>query len=541
MVNIGRLLIRPSNRVRRTAVVATPAAVMLVLGLWGIDRGGMWRDEAVTFQVARRSVPEIWRLLHDVDAVHGLYYLVMHAVLALRPGEVLLRLPSVCGAAAAAALVAALGARLVGPRAGLWAGLLYAITPMVGHYAQEGRSYALVAAGAAGATLLLVRAVDRTPGSGERGGRERVGATGRRGRGGRGWWAYGAVLGVTCLLHEFAVLLLLAHAVTLALARVARGVWCRWACAAGAVVLALLPMVLVSHAQSAQVAWLRAPDLDRAQALLRAFAGPMPAVYWTCLVLAAPALTRLVGRRGEITCAAVALPLAVVPPVTLMLASRFSPLYVDRYVLYALAGVPLLVAAGADRVAGWLARSRSGSPLLTLAGVLVVAVALVHQLPLLRADRFADHRPDNLAAVSRVAARELRPGDPVLFVPGQTRATALAYPAGFRGMRDVALAAGASASGTLYGTEVDAKVLRRRLAALDRVWVVADRYAVQSPRRPRNPLDRLKLSVVTEQFVLREQSARDRVLLRLYVRRTLATDGPVAQAAPPVPRRPGRW
>ncbi|MEU1302955.1 glycosyltransferase family 39 protein [Streptomyces shenzhenensis] len=538
MVNIGRLLIRPSNRVRRTAVVATPAAVMLVLGLWGIDRGGMWRDEAVTFQVARRSVPEIWRLLHDVDAVHGLYYLVMHAVLALGPGEVLLRLPSVCGAAAAAALVAALGARLVGPRAGLWAGLLYAITPMVGHYAQEGRSYALVAAGAAGATLLLVRAVDRTPGSGERAGREQAGAAGR---GGRGWWAYGAILGVTCLLHEFAVLLLLAHAVTLALARVARGVWCRWACVAGAVVLALLPMALVSHAQSAQVSWLREPDLDRAQALLRAFAGPTPAVYWTCLALAAPALTRLVGRRGEITCAAVALPLAVVPPVTLMLASRFSPLYVDRYVLYALAGVPLLVAAGADRVAGWLARSRSGSPLLTLAGVLAVAVALAHQLPLLRADRFADHRPDNLAAVSRVAARELRPGDPVLFVPGQTRATALAYPAGFRGMRDVALAAGASASGTLYGTEVDAKVLRRRLAALDRVWVVADRYAVQPPRRPRNPLDRLKLSVVTEQFVLREQSARDRVLLRLYVRRTLATDGPVAQAAPPAPRRPGRW
>ncbi|MGW3957307.1 glycosyltransferase family 39 protein [Streptomyces sp. NPDC004752] len=518
---------------------------MFALGIWGVDRGGMWRDEAVTFQVARRSVPQIWRLLHEVDAVHGLYYLLMHAVLAPRPGEVLLRLPSVCGAAAAAALVAALGARLAGPRVGLWAGLLYASTPMVGHYAQEGRSYALVAAGAAGATLLLVRAVDETPGPGEPGGRGR-GGQGRGGRwpGGRGWWAYGAVLGVTCLLHEFAVLLLLAHAVTLALARVARGVWRRWACAAGAVVLALLPMVLVSHAQSAQVAWVREPDLHSAQALLRAFAGPTTAVYWTCLALAAVALTRLVGRRGEVTCAAVALPLAVLPPVTLMLVSRFSPLYVDRYVLYALAGAPLLVAAGADRVAGWLARSRTGSPLLTLAGGLAVAVALVHQLPLLRADRSADHRPDNLAAVSRAAARELRPGDPVLFVPGRVRATALAYPAGFHGTRDVALAAGAPVSGTLYGTEVDAKVLRRRLAALDRVWVVADQYAVVTPGHPRNPVDRLKLAVVNEQFSLREQSVRDRVLLRLYVRRTLATEAPVAQVAqvtPPVPRRPERW
>ena len=125
-------------------------AVMLTIGLWGLDRGGMWGDESVTFQVAQRTVPQIWRLLHDVDAVHGLYYLFMHAVLTVHPSEVVLRLPSVCAATATAGLVAALGVRLAGPRAGLGAGVLYAITPMTGHYAQEGRSYALVAAGGRG-------------------------------------------------------------------------------------------------------------------------------------------------------------------------------------------------------------------------------------------------------------------------------------------------------------------------------------------------------------------------------------------------------
>lgn len=102
---------------------------MIALGLWGLDRGGMWGDEGVTFLVGRRTAPQIWRLLHGVDAVHGLYYLLMHAVLAVHPGEVALRLPSVCGAAATAGLVAALGVRLARPRVGLWAGLLYAITP----------------------------------------------------------------------------------------------------------------------------------------------------------------------------------------------------------------------------------------------------------------------------------------------------------------------------------------------------------------------------------------------------------------------------
>ncbi|MEU4036711.1 glycosyltransferase family 39 protein, partial [Streptomyces collinus] len=309
---------------------------MLGLGLWGLDRSGMWRDEAVTFQVARRTVPQIWRLLHGVDAVHGLYYLLMHAVLTVHPGEVVLRLPSVCAAALTAGLVAALGARLVRPRAGLWAGLLYAVSPMAGHYAQEGRSYALVAAGATGATLLFVRAVRAV----------------RKGS----WWAYGVVLGLTCWLHEFAVLLLPAHALTLALARAGARVWRGWGCAAGAVGAALVPMVLVSRAQSAQVAWLREPTWDTAAGLLRSCLGPTDGVYAVCLVLAAVGLTAVPGRRGRPTCAGVALPLLVVPPAALMLASQVAPLYVDRYVLYALSGAPLLVAAGAERVATAMGR-----------------------------------------------------------------------------------------------------------------------------------------------------------------------------------------
>ncbi|WP_257033674.1 glycosyltransferase family 39 protein [Streptomyces sp. Ag109_G2-15] len=486
---------------------------MLVLGLWGLDRGGMWRDEAVTFQVARRTVPQIWQLLHGVDAVHGLYYLLMHAVLGVHPGEVVLRLPSVCAAALTAGLVAALGARLVRPRVGLWAGLLYAVTPMAGHYAQEGRSYALVAAGATGATLLLVRAV----------------------QGGSSWRAYGVVLGLTCWLHEFAVLLLLAHAVSLALGRVGVRVWRGWGCAAGTVGVALVPMVLVSRAQSAQVAWLREPTWQTAGGLLRGFLGPTDGVYWACLGLAVLGLVGVLGRRGALTCAGVALPLVVVPPAALMLVSQVSPLYVDRYVLYALSGAPLLVAAGADRVAGAVGRLRLGgrmpeghprlpslsktSPLLTLTGVLALTLALIHQLPLLRDDRDPARRPDDLGAVSRVAAREVRAGDPVLFLPVQTRNVALAYPGAFRGARDVGLAESGAVSGSLYGREVGAETLRRRVAGLERVWVVADRDLLAGRWRSGSPVERAKLAVLAERFVPGEESVQGDVTVRLYVRR----------------------
>ncbi|WP_275559579.1 glycosyltransferase family 39 protein [Streptomyces sp. 5-6(2022)] len=145
-------------------------AVMLGLGLWGLDRGTMWRDESATYQMARRTLPQIRDALGTVDAVHGLYYLLMHPVLALRPSEVTMRLPSVLAAVTATALVATLGCHLARPRVGLWAGLLYATTPVVTHYAQEGRSYALVAASATGATYLLVDAAGLAPGT-SRGGR----------------------------------------------------------------------------------------------------------------------------------------------------------------------------------------------------------------------------------------------------------------------------------------------------------------------------------------------------------------------------------
>ncbi|MFF7375618.1 glycosyltransferase family 39 protein [Streptomyces massasporeus] len=494
---------------------------MLAIGLWGLDRGGMWGDESVTFQVAQRTVPQIWRLLHEVDAVHGLYYLFMHAVLTVHPSEVVLRLPSVCAATATAGLVAALGVRLAGPRVGLGAGVLYAITPMTGHYAQEGRSYALVAAGVAGATLLLVRAVDA--------------------RGGRAWWPYGTVVALTCVLHELAVPVLGAHAVTLALLRAPGRVWSGWGRAAGAVALLVLPLVWVSQGQAGQVAWLVPPGWDRVGRLARNFSpGQAGPVFLAALLLMA------VGLRERRT-AAVALPLLLVPPGILMTVSQVRPLYHDRYVLYALAGASLLVAAGAGRVARALGRVRFDGRrmrvgrrqvrvLLGVTGVLAVTVTFLNQLPVHRQDRSAAHRPDNLAGVSALAVRQIRPGDPVLFVPSVGRLAALAYPKGFQRVRDIALRESAPRSGTLFGLEANPAELRRRLASVDRVWVVAARSVLDPHRSPPDPVERTKLAVLTEDFTVREEHVReervrDDVLLRLYVRRS-SQDAPSAEEPP---------
>ncbi|MBZ4322225.1 glycosyltransferase family 39 protein [Streptomyces huiliensis] len=458
---------RAAGRTRAaTAAVLLPAGVMLVLGLWGLDRGSVWRDEGATLQVARRSVPEIVRMLRDVDLVHGLYYLLMHAVLAVHDDEVTLRLPSVVAAAGTAALVAAIGCRLARPRVGLWAGLAYAATPFVGHYAQEGRSYALVAAGAALAAWLLVRAAEQGSGQGAW----------------RRWAGYGAAVAVAALLHEFAILLLAAHGLTLLASRVPWRTWRGWLCAALAACGALAPLALLSRRQSGQVSWIRTPGYTEAKGLVYAFAGPTGLVAGVTLALAALALVAPLPRTGppgarRLPLNAVALPLALVPPALLYVASQRTPVFLDRYLLFSLAGVPLLAAAGLERLLGMLPGRRA----VAAAGAVLVAAGFLWQLPQQQRERLPGSRGDEPARVARALGRQARPGDAVLFLPHHERRIALFYPEEFTGLRDLTLKRSPAASGTLYGEEVGAAELRRRLAALpaDRpVWVVSDTTTV---------------------------------------------------------------
>ncbi|NGO77359.1 hypothetical protein G6045_17075 [Streptomyces sp. YC504] len=481
----------------------------------------MWRDESATFQVARRSLPEISQLSGSADAVHGVYYVLMHFVLQVHPGEVMLRLPSVLAAAVTAGLVAMIGTRLARARVGLWAGLLYAVTPATGLFATEGRSYALVCAGAAAATLLLLRAVE-------------LGRT-------RDWCRYGAVVGCTAYLHEFAALLLAAHAVTLVVSwrRIDGTLWRAWTVAAAAALTALLPLISLTAGQSGQVAWLEAPGIDSVEELLRTFAGPSPLVVTVVLLLICAALNAPLPRRGRISLGALALPLTLVPPALLLAVAQTTPLYHRRYVLFALAGVPLLAAAGGERCAAVVrGLLQAGQPphraAAALTGVAAIAAACLWQLPEHRVNASAAGRPDDLAAVARVAARELGPGDPVLFLPSESRRVALTYPAGFAGTQDLALRTAPAASGTLYGTETGPIELRRRLANLDRVWVLAEPRVTAASWNPRSATEAAKLSVVNEQFVLRGEFKERSGVLRMYVRR--APERPVDwPAGKPVP------
>ena len=155
----------PALRIRTWlsgAIWFWPTVVTAVLVLWRLGGPVLWQDELVTLDVARRPLGQIVGLVQQVDAVHGAYYFFMHFwILIFGEAASALRLPSALAMAGAAGCVALIGRRLYSPRAGLAAGLAFAMFPAVSRFGQEARSYALVVLAAALATLMLLRAVER--------------------------------------------------------------------------------------------------------------------------------------------------------------------------------------------------------------------------------------------------------------------------------------------------------------------------------------------------------------------------------------------
>ncbi|GIH27722.1 mannosyltransferase [Acrocarpospora phusangensis] len=454
----------------RVPVFVVVFVMAVAMGVWGLDRGSMWQDEATTFAIASRSLGDLFATLGNVDAVHGLYYLIVHFALKL-PGdpEVLIRLPSVLATGFAAVAVAAAARRMGG--SGLAAGAAYTLLPVVSHYAQDGRSPALVCAAVALAVYALVR---------------------------ESWVWYAVAVTVAAYLNLTALLVLAAFAVPGVLID-----WRRWALASGAAVLATVPLILVAYPQSGQVARLTPPTWEDAGNLVSGFAG-VPALLAILALL----------RAGPLR--VVALPLMVVPPAFLLLLSQVKPYYEERYVLYAVVGLALLIGSAVDGVAR-LAHPAVAVPV----AAAVLAVVLLPVWPRQAETRQIASRRDDPAAAARLIGSMARPGDTVLFLPSVRRLVAEAYPADFRHLNDAALAESGTESGTLAGRELPSHEIRLG----DRVWTVSRSYP--KPEDLDAPADQAKQLILRYHY---QKGPVYRVLgyaVRLYVRR--AKPGPPAR------------
>ena len=463
---------RPVRAVRiltSWAPAAVPVALMLGLGLWGLNRDALYSAECATFWAAHLSWPAFHHLISHVDAVHALYYVLVHFAFFLGHNDVVMRLPSVVGAVGAVLLTYVLATRLGGSRVLAFAAAgLTALAPSMSRYAQSGRSYTLVTMFTLLAGLALVRAVQR----------DARGAAGWSVT--RAWLLYGVALTVSGYLHELSlVLLAVAHGVTLLWARVRVRTLRNWVLAAGAAAALLAPLALLSIREDAAVSWIPRPGLRSAVDLGRFFFGSS----WTVVVVrAAQAVLGAVAARvparpglpGRFTLTAFAVPLLLLPPMVLLVESRLAkPLYDSRYVLFCLPAGMMLAAAGLERLLRLVPRL-GPSRLLWLPLVVAVAATGVVQWRDQQWLRTPDSRAWNLLQAADILRGHVRAGDGVDFVPRYYNYLEEVYPWALAGARDFRMKRGPVATGTLHGLVKTGAALRRTMLAHDRIWLVGD-------------------------------------------------------------------
>ncbi|TLP62270.1 hypothetical protein [Microbispora triticiradicis] len=490
------------------AVTGVPAALALAAGLWGLGGPPLWRDEAATVSAAVRTLPQMTHLLQSVDAVHGLYYALMHMVVGVSgTAEVALRLPSVLAGALAAAGTGALGRALGLRRAGLYGGSLLALMPIFSRYVQEARPYPMTTAAAVGVTLLLLRVL-RAPTPAALAG-------------------YALALTALAYLNLFAFLIVGAHGVVVVLSR---GPLARWACATAASAAAVAPLAWLGSRQGGQVSWIRRPEAaDVGRLAVQMFGdlgatappprpglappAPLAATALTALGVAplawALALLGLVlglagglraTRAAHAALVRVTLPWLLVPATVLLAASWAAhPVYVFRYVFCCVPAAALLAGAG-------IAALPTGVAVAALAAW--IGLSAPGQL----ATRGPDGRQDDPRPVLALLASAARPGDGVLFVPPKVRKYATVYPSVFGGLDDVALARSPERDGSFGGREVGPRLLAARISGLRTLWVVGHTGKAGLAGR--------RLDVVTRAFV----PAGRRTFRGLYAERYEARD-----------------
>jgi mannosyltransferase len=498
----GKLHVRlesGGSRRWRAWQLALPAGATLCMTLWGITGASFWRDEAATLSAVRRPMPALWRMLEHTDVVHGLYYLIMWPLVrVLGFGELGARLPSAIAMSVAAAGTAAIGRRLLSPRAGVAAGLTFAVLPVTSRYGQEARSYAMVLALAVLASYLLVRVVEADA----------------DGAGLRRWLAaYAAVLAVMGWANMISLLIIPAHALTLVwsarsasaqpdgglpVAGTALAQWRRhaagWLIAVAAAAAMVLPLVALAWPQRhGTERFLMLTTISSLASVPRALTGSWPvlvpvlALGLAGIAVGGPARTAL--RRWSV-------PWLLLPPFLLLGTGLATPVYDPRYIRFCVPALALLAGSGLDAVAArasaWRGnRTRAeaaGQPPVPLraeradsravrAVIAGLAVIALLSLPAQLAYRGPDGHDDDIRQVAQILAGHEHSGDAVVYFWPWWRQISAAYPAAFRHLRDISLASSPAQDGNFTGTQLPVGQIRARLATVRRVWLVEfDRF-----------------------------------------------------------------
>jgi len=219
---------------RAAAALAAISAAALALRVGGLGRLPLWLDEGFSYlQVTHRPLAD-WRL----DVHPPLYYALLWVWAQVLTTDAWLRLPSALLGAAAVPVVYALGARLLGRAAGMWAATYIAVTWMHVWHSRQARMYSLLTAAFALALWGLV--------------------TGAREGRAAGWAVYaigGAAMAWTHAVGIYYAAIVAVLALAIPRPDGARRLDARWLGATAAIVLLFTPWAPVAVARTAAFRW----------------------------------------------------------------------------------------------------------------------------------------------------------------------------------------------------------------------------------------------------------------------------------------------
>ena len=457
------------------AVGVGAAAVSMI----GSGYVSLWTDEAATISAASRSMSDLFRMLGNIDVVHGAYYAFMHFWIAVfGSGPFSLRLPSALAVGAATVAVFRLGVHWRDMRTGLIAAVLFAVLPRVTYLGIEARPFAIATALAAWASYVVVAACVRP----------------------RAWnWViYALLMALGIAFNIYVALLIPAHAIAVLRHKRARLPWLIAAAAAG---LVGAPVVLEATRQTGQLGggplgWI---EYLRGVVVNQWFLGETPttttgrsttSLSWTDPASWwAPAAVALAACVATLCVFAVVralrastrdgrealwwlLPWIAVPTLVIGMYSIYANnVYNPRYLAIAAPAVALLAGFGVSYLrARWQ---------VTVAVLLVVMCAA----PVYLSQRqiYAKNGSD-WVTVAQVVQERATAGEAVYFAPRYaltggpiqqtTRGAAVAYPEPFRDLIDLTIETPPAQAANLTGFSRPLAESVDRLAGVDAVWMI---------------------------------------------------------------------
>jgi len=426
--------------------------IALVISLVGSAVPSYWSDEAATLRASRLSWRELFAFVEQKDAVHTTYYSVMKLWTGMfGESELATRSLSALAVGVAAAGLVVLVASLSDVRTAVVAGLIFAILPRTTYMGIEARSFAMSAAFAVWATILLLVAV--------------------RAKDWRWWVLYAVIVAAGTYLFLYFVLILAAHLVFVVVEYRRQHVLVPWLVAAFSAVAGAVPVLVVGAQQREQIAWLSDQPVVNVWTILvePAFDSSwlVAAIGWCALlVLAFRSRSIWSGSQGSLFRLVAAL--FSIPLVLLLVADVIiGPLYAARYLSFTIPALAVLLAIA------FTMSSRT-----FVAWMLVVVLALA-SVPTYVAQRgpFAKNGGSDLAQIADYVHANAASGDGIYLqdtgsVTLRPRLALSAYPAAFASTEDIAFEAPFTATGTFSDRTRPLDEIGPKLVGVDRVWVV---------------------------------------------------------------------